>query len=255
MKTKIEKLLSDARTFREQGRFAESLANLHQVVNAVPTDLRYKYLLASTYFEAENIEAAKKYAKEVIDEDKKSKEALELSGLICVKEGKYKEAEDYYKQALRIDPDFHNARMKLILLDYEFLKSYEEMEKHCKYMLDHRDIDRETLPPKSKYKILINWYNTVITGLIHALANQAKYEEAIHFTNEYIQFLNSSLKRPRKTQFLNQYANIYKFIYLMNDKERLKAYKKELTDFFSDVEDFGENDFKFWEDLAKQNSF
>lgn len=250
----IEELISEAKAYKEQGRFEDVLANLHQVVNRCPDEPKYKYLLASTYFEAENDEVALIYAQELIDENRSTKESLELLGLIHFKEKKYPESEAYFKQALVIDPEFHNARMNLINLYFE-TENYVGVEENAKYMLSHRDINRNTLPAREKYKILFSWYISVISSLIHALAKQAKYEEAIIYTEDQIQFYQSSIKRPKIEESIGEYGKIYKFYYLMGDKQKIEDCKENIKNIFAERLVGVDKVFPRWEELADQGVF
>lgn len=250
----IEKLMSEAKLYKEHGQFEDALANLHQVVNRCPDEPKYKYLLASTYFEAENDEAAKVYAQELIDENKTIKESLDLLGLIHFKEKKYPESETYFKQALAIDPEFHNARMNLIKLYFE-AKDYIGIEENAKYILSHRDINRNTWSAREKYKILFSWYIPVISALIHALAKQAKYKEAIIYTEDMIQFYQSSLKRPKIEESIGEFGNIYKFYYLMGDKQKMEECKENIKGIFSERLVGVDKLFPSWEELADQGVF
>jgi tetratricopeptide (TPR) repeat protein len=251
----IDSLLKEAKNFRKQKEFAEALAILHRVVNDKPNDAIYKYLLASTYFEADNMEMAKEYAHEIIQNDPNYKEAYELSGLINFKEEKYIEAEKEFIKALEIDPLFHNARYNLILLYFKQLKNYEKVEIHCKFMLANRDTDRNSLSQRQKHKIFMEWGAVAMGGVWYALAKQKKYSEAIDAIKEYIEFSMSTEKHVRLSQYANEYSDIYKFYYLMGDKKNQEEYKKYFLDLFKDVGGIDETCFERYEKWADDEIF
>lgn len=255
MDENIKKLLVEAQEYREKGLFDKVLGNLHQIVDEYPNNFQYKYLLASAYFEAGSEDSGEYYAKEIIEAEPNSKEALELLGLICVKNAKYEEIESYLKKAQNTDPDFHNARMSLTRLYYEEAESYLkkalnvdpdflnarmnlirlydkhlqndlEMEKNCEYMIAHRDSDKDTYSMEKKLSIILDWYAYVYSRLKEALARQGKYERAIEVCEEYIRFDTSSSKQPNPSDLINEYGSIYKFYYLMKDKEKLEEFKE-----------------------------
>jgi tetratricopeptide (TPR) repeat protein len=232
-KEKVENLLLEAKAYRKQGLFAEALSDLHQIVNIDPENDKYKYLLASTYLEADNEESAEQYALEIINRNESHKESLELLGVIREKEKKYTEAEIYFKKALLIDPEFHNARMNLLKLYDKHIINYEAMEKNCKYLLTHRDIDRDNYPERKKRKILLDWVAVVYARLKAALVKQAKFNDAIISTKEYIAFTLSADKKLTVMHLINEYDDIYKYYYLMKDTENLEKYKKEYAEIFS----------------------
>ena len=256
MDKNIKKLLVEAKVYREKGLFDKVLGNLHQIVDEYPNNLQYKYLLASSYFEAGSEDSGKYYAKEIIEAEPNSKEAFELLGLICVKNAEYEEAKSYFKKALNIDPDFHNARMSLIRLYDKHLQNDQEMEKNCEYMITHRDSDKDTYSMKKKLSIILDWYAFVYSRLKEALARQGKYERAIEVCEEYIRFDTSSSKQPNPSELINEYGSIYKFYYLMKDKEKLEKFKERYKSiYFYETEQELEDDYKFFEKWADEGVF
>lgn len=285
MDKNIKKLLVEAKEYREKGLFDKVLGNLHQIVDEYPNNFQYKYLLASAYFEAGSEDSGEYYAKEIIEAEPNSKEALELLGLICVKNAKYEEIESYLKKAQNTDPDFHNARMSLTRLYYEEAESYLkkalnvdpdflnarmnlirlydkhlqndlEMEKNCEYMIAHRDSDKDTYSMEKKLSIILDWYAYVYSRLKEALARQGKYERAIEVCEEYIRFDTSSSKQPNPLELINEYGSIYKFYYLMKDKEKLEEFKERYKSiYFYKTEQELEFDYNFFEKWADEGIF
>jgi tetratricopeptide (TPR) repeat protein len=230
---KIEKLLAQAKNHRHAGNFAEVVAILLQIVEAHPEELKYKYLLAATFFEIDSYDDARFYASEIIEKDKNSKEAFELYGLINVKDEKYEDAEADFKHALEIDPHFHSARFNLIKLYDEHIHNDEELIINGYYMLSHRDTDRNLLLPKHKKTIFWDWYLYIYGRVKRALGRQKRYREIIELCEEYIAFLNSPNKKPNPSDLLSVFDDIYTSYYLLNDLDNLDVLKKREEEIFS----------------------
>lgn len=254
-KKQIDKLLSEAKKYREKGDFSNVVALLHQIVESSSDNLIYRYLLAATYFEAGREDEAKKYAAEIITEESDSKEALELSGLICKVEWLnfldndtpkakkcFDEALLFFNRALDIDADFHNARMNLINLYREYVvrnqpvkqEYYKEIEKHCTYMLANRDTNRDSLSRKEKERIYFNWYASVSSFLKFVLFSQHKYKEIIPVVEDYVNFATMANKKVDLFWFINEYGTVYKAYYLSGDMIGLDKFKKELQEKYPD---------------------
>jgi tetratricopeptide (TPR) repeat protein len=255
-RNKIEQLLLAAKTYRESGRIAETLATLSQIVDNCPDEIKYKYLLAATFFEAEGYDDAEFYAFQVIEKDENAKESLALLGLIHAHEEKYEEAETFFKKALAIDPDFHNARFNLIKLYDERLSNDEELIKNGYYMCEHRDTDKELLSVKKRLAILFEWYTYVLAVMIRACARQKRYREVIELCENHIAFYDLCHKKtPSPSEHLSEYGNIYKAYYLLNDNEGLEAFKKSQKEIFPGYNVDWEKDNNFLENLAREGIF
>ncbi|MEN9917675.1 MAG: hypothetical protein RL662_111 [Bacteroidota bacterium] len=226
-KEKREILLLEARIYREQGQFADSLGKLHQVVEAFPDNTDYLYLLAATYLEAKNTDAAKDYAEQLLKLNPQYKQSLELLGIIAENNRDYENAEGYYQQALIIDPNFHNARFRLIKLYDEHIHNDVAIEENCRYMLMHRDSDKDSLSMRKKKQILLAWYAFVQDRLIIALAKQGKYKKAIEERLKYINYAMNSDKKMQYMYFINEYNDIYKYYYLSEDFKGLEEFKEQ----------------------------
>ncbi len=136
--------------------------------------------------------------------------------------------------------------MSLIRLYDKHLKNDQEMEINCEYMIAHRDSDKDTYSMKKKLSIILDWYAFVYLRLKEALARQGKYERAIEVYEEYIRFDTSSSKKPNTLEVINKYGSIYKFYYLMKDKEKLEEFKERYKSiYFYNTEQELEHDYKF----------
>ncbi len=251
MKKEIELLLIEAEFYHKSFMYDKALITLHKITEKCPKNLIYKYLLATTYMEAGNNEAAREQTEIILRLDNKYKEALELLGMINMGEGKYKEAEINFLNALNIDPNFLSARKNLITLYFNHLLNYEEVEKHCKYILEHCDTNRSSLPIKKKKDIYSNWFLFVITSLIHSLSQQKKYEEAIPYIREHIQEYYALQRKYNPIDMINEYGKIYQFYYLMGDEKKLEKFKQEYREIYKGMpEEDIEQDFRDFEEWA-----
>lgn len=245
MNKEIESLLIEAQLYRNSKRYDKALSNLHKLIEECPKNLNYRYLLAATYFETINIEASKEYAEQILEKDPKYKEALELLGTIAIREKQYSKAETYLNEAISIDQDFYSARQSLIELYDKYLPDDNLLEYHCKYMLQHRDKERDKLSVKKIKEIRFNWLVYVTYALIRALARQHKFEEAINLLREYLNEYKVIQKRYNPLENISQYGDLYKFYYLNGDKKELEKFKEEFRQTFpgkteKEYEDFFE---------------
>lgn len=251
MNKKIESLLLEAEFYRNSRIYDKALLSLHKLIQECPKNVNYKYLLAATYLEATNIEAAKDYAEQILKENPKHKESLELLGIIAIEEKNYSKAKMYLKEALAIDPDFHSARQNLIELYDKYLPDDNKLEKHCKYMLTHREPDRYKLPVKKLKEIQFNWLIYVNYTLVRALARQHKFEEAIRYVREDISGYKAIQRKYNPIDNINQYGDIYQFYYLMGDKKKLEEFKQEYKNIYYGMpEDEIEQNFRYFEKWA-----
>ena len=117
------------------------------------------------------------------------------------------------------------------------------VEEHCKYMINHRDTDRNELSPRKKVKISF-WYHFVVCYLIRALRKHGKYREALKYLDDYLQF-TSNMKDRRD---INDYGNMYKCYYQLNDTQGLEEFKEQFKKEFPSVN--AEEQFAFFEKYA-----
>jgi hypothetical protein len=111
---------------------------------------------------------------------------------------------------------------------WQYIKNHAdwaEIEKNCRYMITHRDIDRMDVSQSKKRKI-DEWYIFVNSRLKFALVAQEKYEEAIPVIEEYIQFTLSQ-KGTGFSWVVNEYGEIYRYYLLMNASEKAEAFKEK----------------------------
>jgi len=244
-------LLIEAKHYRDTDDFPNALAHLHRIINEHPKNDQYSYLLASTYFEAKELEAAKKYAERTLEINASSKEAWELKGMINQEEKQYTEAEKCYLQALEIDSNFYKARVKLLELYFSYLNDYPKTEEHCEYLLEHQDPDRMEKTKKEKTKITEQWFFQTIRTSKLALIKQKKYKQAIERVKEEIKFFKSFVKINHPSYFVADEFDIYKLYYLDKDEENLIKYKEYLNEKY----DMDEERYKFLESGADRGKF
>lgn len=236
----IEILLLEARAYRDMRNYADALEDLHQVVNAVPNNVVYTYLLASTYLEAQNTEAARLYADNAIALLANYKEAIELLGLINEAEEKFEEAEACYLKCLEIDPNFDNARFLLVQLYsnrffskrlgeyqqgyFEFFNVPEKIVEHATYLLEKNLIDLDKLTKKRKME-LSKFCLLTFRLLSIALYKLGRYEDCIHCLLRQIEF-SSIHNKLFPGFFINEETNIFKLYHLLGNEEKTKEYIK-----------------------------
>ncbi|WP_367866936.1 tetratricopeptide repeat protein [Pedobacter sp. WC2423] len=239
-KEEIEVLLLEARAYRDMRNYAGALEDLHQIVNAVTDNVVYTYLLASTYLEAENTEAARLYADKAITIQANYKEAIELLGLINEAEEKFEAAEGCYLKCLEIDPNFDNARFLLVQLysnyffpkrlgEYqdgyiEFFNVPEKVAKHATYLLEKNIVDLDKLT-KKKTRELSKFCLLTFRLLSVALYKLRKYEDCIQCLKKQIEF-SSLHTKLFPGFFINEETNIFKLYHLLGNEEKKKEYIK-----------------------------
>lgn len=239
-KEEIEVLLLEARAYRDMRNYAGALEDLHQIVNAVPDNVVYSYLLASTYLEAQNTVAARLYADKAITIQANYKEAIELLGLINEAEEKFEAAEGCYLKCLEIDPDFDNARFLLVQLYsnyffpkrigeyqdgyFEFFNVPEKVVEHATFLLEKNLVDLDKLTKKKKLE-LAKFCLLTSRLLSIALYKLGRYEDCIHCLQKDIEF-SSSYNKLFPGFFINEETNIFKLYHLLGNEEKKKEYIK-----------------------------
>ena len=167
--------------------------------------------------------------------------------------GQYAAAAGIYEQLLEKNPDLHDARCNYVELLYEIPKKvpdcppynacydrqgsekhmmytkyilthtdWKEIEKHCCYMLTHRDTDRMEVSDKKKRKIC-EWYNRIIGAMSNTLMAQQRYAEAIPVIQEDIDF-TLSRKGTDLGWVINDYTKIYACLLMMGDQQKMDMF-------------------------------
>lgn len=219
----IKKQLSTAKKHRNNGEFAEALAILHQVNNEFSQNVIYRYLLASTYYESMNTEAARQYAEEAIQLDGTYKENYELMGDIFEKEGNLEQAKEFYEKAYELDHQYLTVSEKLVQL-YLKTKNYEGVLNVCNMMMSYIPIDTSSM----KARMLTSTYFACVLYKSWALVYLKRYDEAVEEIKRRKQ-LHLETKAPT---FPNQYKDddeaLYKLYLKLNNVPKIEEYKSKL---------------------------
>lgn len=250
MSEKEELLLTEADFYRTNFQFPKAISRLHQLVELSPKNEQYRYLLAATYMQAKNMQAAINTANELLAINPDNKEAIDLLGLIATEEKRYTDAESYFLKALDLDPAYFDARLHLIELYFKYLRNDEALETHAKYMLEYQDVDRDTYPQKKLIKVASNWLYLTLFALMQCLGRQHKFEEAIEIVRYKIQLNEKTIRRYKSLDSINDYGYIYKFYYLMRDNENLEKFKKEYQEVLGRSTEDCQYSFKNYEHYA-----
>jgi tetratricopeptide (TPR) repeat protein len=228
----VKKILRDAKYSRDNGDFANALALLHALNNTFPAQATYRYLLAVTYYESRNLEAALLYAREALAIDQKHKETYELLGDIYTKLEDKDLAEENYLYAYQIDPEYTFVEEKLIDL-YLDKKNYEAVVQICDNMMQHIPIDISTV--KSRGLTMI-YYGAVISKVM-ALIYLKNYIDAIDALLYWLDF-QKKVKLPSSEEpysFLDKdiYISLFKMNYKLVNNEKTSEYKAILTEHYN----------------------
>ena len=167
--------------------------------------------------------------------------------------GQLAQAQTIYKQLLQQNAMLHHVRYKYIELLHEIPKqpadcpsyirgedlfagekhkkyskyivahtNWQEIETHCRYMLTHRDTDRMTVSGREKANIC-EWYIFIAGAMSNSLMAQQKYEEAILFIEERINFMLSR-KGTGLPWVANCYLDIYGCLLMAGNQQKTDAF-------------------------------
>jgi len=229
-KSDLKKKLSEVRKNREYGQYAESVTILHQVTNEHP-EPEYFYLLAATYMEAGENDPAIQYADEALAVDINYKEAYELKAKIYESQNKFKDAEQMYLKALKIDPDFFEARNGLVVSIYwKAYKDYKKVVEQCDFIFNQYDtftFKEKEVP--SKYR----WLGAFEAPGLQSYVFQKKYKEAIRLILRYKYVIKYYIGKGDDAYTLAKEDRIlYKLYYILDDKEKLEEMKKYMVEYY-----------------------
>lgn len=220
----VKKQLSEAKKKRYNGEFAEALAILHQINNDFPQNVTYRYLLASTYYESMNTEAAQRYTEEAIKLDENFKENYELLGDVFEKEGNIDKAIACYEKAYAFDHQYLAVSEKLIQL-YLKTGNYEGVLAHCEEIMSYIPVDAAT----AKARALTSIYFGCNLYKGWALVYLNRYEEAIKEISGRRE-LHIQTKLPTyPNQYKDDDEELYKLYIKLNNLPKVKEYKDKLV--------------------------
>jgi len=228
MKEKERLILLEVQYYRAQFKYDEALVLLHQLIIKYPNNDVYHFLVSALYFEINEIEPALEYCEKALELNSLSNEALELRGLIYIKEENFDAAKKEFIKILDNNIDYFQAHMHLISLYHDSLEDYENTIKHCEFLLTNRDIDRNNYTKKQKQKIL-EWLLPVNSYLLSSLIKTKEYHEALLLIENDIHF-REKIVDNYQGYFLHEEINIYKLCFLLNNPEKTKYWENYLID-------------------------
>lgn len=219
----LKKKLSEARKNREYGQFPEALAILHQISNEFPNNAQYRYLLAATYYESWNTDAALKYAEEALSIDPAHKESYELLGDIYGKQNDTEKAIANYEKAYQLDPQYLFVEEKLIKIYFK-VENYKGVIHICDNLMSHVPIDKST----AKSRALTSIYLGTLLHKSYGFVYLKKYEEAIAgLLNR--RKMNIELGLPTYAgQYKDDDESIFKMYYKLGNAEEINKYRELL---------------------------
>ncbi len=113
---KSPQLIGDAWTayrigeaYTNTGAFQKSLLYYKQAVRLMPLHLDFQEKLGDNYVRLQYIPQAKKVFEFILSENPKRASSLSNLGYVLALQGQFKQAEDYYNKALRLNPDYEQA--------------------------------------------------------------------------------------------------------------------------------------------------
>ncbi|MBX4132126.1 tetratricopeptide repeat protein [Frischella sp. Ac48] len=227
-----DELLEEVNYERLFGDTAKAIAILHQLNLEFPQEKMYLGLLASCYYSNGELDLALEYAEKALALDSNYKEIYELKGLIAYAKGDQEEAEMAYQQALKIDPQFALARVRLMQLYFE-KKEYNKVTDECWFILNKIVPDRLSYDKEKKSKLNNDYLNIVYYNLWKALIAQRKYDEAANVIIEYKDFASSYITDPYF--FDKEDELLFKLFYLLDDKEKTDYYQNRWLNFYQVV--------------------
>jgi tetratricopeptide (TPR) repeat protein len=219
----LKKILSEARKKREYGQFPEALAALHQVNNEFPDNAQYRYLLAATYYESGNTDAALKYAEEALSIDPEHKETYELLGDIYAKQDDTEKAIANYEKAYQLDSQYLFVEEKLIKIYFK-VQNYEGVIHVCDNLMSHVPVDKST----AKSRALTSVYLGTLLHKSYGFIYLKRYEEAIAgLLNR--RKMNIELGLPVYAgQYKNDDESIFKMYFKLGNTEETDKYRELL---------------------------
>ena len=242
---KIDLLLYEANFYRENGEYEDAISNLHQIVNAIPNELKYIYLLAGAYFEAQNTDGALKYINEILDKDSKYVDAIHLKGLVFEALKKFDDAEKIYLECLEINSDFLDARFDLIQLYSNIFfperipsnkKIFDEPDKvifHTEFLYSYlQGFDMKLYNKKSKLG-KFNFSKIFILSnrlMSIALFEKKEYRKCIENITLGINLAEKFDPKNKKPFFINEKNNLFKLAYLLNDESGMQQYEQRIKE-------------------------
>ena len=212
-----------------------------------------KYEEALKYFNNYDFISAEKIFKELINEKQNIFDSLNFIGIIKLRKGEFKEASDYLRKALEINPS-HSITLYNLGLSYQYSFDYLKAEEQYKRLLQiephidalnnlgiiklhYNDLDEAENYFKQTLKLNPS-YEEAFINLGNLKLKQEKYNEAISYynkvTNISVSLLNNILTLANT--FLNneEHANALKYfelaLKLENRVEVQKLKNNSVTD-------------------------
>ena len=147
---------SNALADLEKGNTKEASASLTKIANANPGYLDVWINLAIANYKLTDIEAAKRAAVQAHKLQPTSAEINNIRGLISAEEGRYKDAEQLYIAALKLDSKNANTHYNLALLYDVYYQDIEQAISHYEsYLSLSNQKDEETEAWKDELKQIL----------------------------------------------------------------------------------------------------
>ncbi|CAA0237421.1 tetratricopeptide repeat protein [Tenacibaculum maritimum] len=156
---------------KEQGKTDEAIAALVEARKANPKDLNLLLNEADMYIQLKQMDKFGKLMEEAVKMDPNNPTLYYNLGVTNYNQGRVKEAKDYYKKAIELNPEYSDAYMNLAVATLEKDKAIvEEMNKNLsnfkKYdalALQQKEVYKEALPYLEKADSLKRSIDTVKT--------------------------------------------------------------------------------------------
>lgn len=225
-----EKLLRKAEKHRLYGAcYPEALAILHQLNTEFPQEIKYVGLLASTYWAAGEKDTAKEYCYKALELDANCEFIYELLGIIAEEgETNIPLAKQHYLKALELNPDFAQAREKLMLIYYEE-KDYQATIQECMYLISNNNL-KPDYTPRQKRGVWMEWLFMAYTRLWESMILTKEYQQAIFYILQYVDLRRPEIEDPYF--FDNEERILFKLYYLLQNKDKVAEYRDKWLNFY-----------------------
>lgn len=161
-------LLSNLGTIqRRMGKNKDALESYTLAINKMPYSVTMLLNRASLYLEMDYIEKAYSDYCNVIDVDKKNKEALQFRAYIYMRRRQYQEAKNDYRSLLEEDPGNKVARLGLVMANQK-IHRYQEAIDGLNLMITDYPQDASLLKVRAEIEVEMNALDLALLDLENA---------------------------------------------------------------------------------------
>lgn len=161
-------LLSNLGTIqRRMGKNKEAIESYTLAINKTPFSVTMLLNRASLYLEMDLLEKAYSDYCNVIDIDKKNKEALQFRAYIYMRQRKYPEARADYRALLEEDPSNKTARLGMVMVNQKD-KRYQEALGILNLMITEYPKDVSLLKARAEIEVEMNSLDLALLDLENA---------------------------------------------------------------------------------------